>query len=103
LDHVTVPVQLWASAYSGNGMTLDGVSPANVAAINRDLPAPHEFHVVENATHYAFLAPCHPQPNQTVSVLCLDAPGFDRVEFHHTFDSEVLAFFRAHLLEGAAQ
>ncbi len=97
LQHVTVAVQLWASSYSGDGTTLDGVSPTNVAAINRDLSAPHDFHVVQNATHYAFLAPCRPQPNQTVSIICLDAPGFDRAEFHRTFDDEVRAFYRAHL------
>jgi predicted dienelactone hydrolase len=103
LRHVTVPLQLWASAYSGDGITLDGVSPANVAAIDRDLPARHEFNVVENATHYAFLAPCRPQPDRTISAVCLDAPGFDRTGFHHMFDDGVRAFFRAHLHEGAEQ
>jgi predicted dienelactone hydrolase len=94
LQHVTVPVQLWASTYSGNGTSLDGVSPANVAAVSGGLPAPQDFHVVENATHYAFLAPCRPQPNQTISAICLDAPGFDREAFHRTFDDAVRAFFR---------
>jgi predicted dienelactone hydrolase len=103
LRHVTVPVQLWASSYSGDGTTLDGVSPTNVAAINRNLFVPHDFHVVQNATHYAFLAPCHPQLSQTVSIICLDAPGFDRAEFHRTFDDEVRAFFRAHLDKPAEQ
>ena len=101
LQHATAPVQLWASTYSGNGTTLDGVSPANVAAINRDLPGPHEFHVVEDATHYAFLAPCRPRPDQTVSASCLDAPGFNRAEFHRAFDDRVQAFFRMHLDEAA--
>jgi predicted dienelactone hydrolase len=103
LQHVTISVQLWASTYSGDGTTLDGVSPANVAAINRDLSAPHDFHVVENATHFAILAPCRPQPNQTVSAICLDASGFDRAKFHRTFHHEVLAFFRAHLDEAAGR
>lgn len=80
---------------------LDGVSPANVAAINRDLPGPREFHVVEDATHYAFLAPCRPQPDPTISAICLDAPGFDRAEFHRTLDNRVQAFFRTHLDEAA--
>jgi predicted dienelactone hydrolase len=103
LGHVSVPLQLWASTYSGNGTTLDGVSPANVAAVDRDLSAPHDFHVVENATHYAFLAPCRPQPTQTLSAICLDPPGFDRVGFHRTFDNEVRAFFREHLGEAAGR
>jgi predicted dienelactone hydrolase len=102
LRHVTAPIQLWASVYSGNGMGMDGVSPANVAAIDRDLPLAHEFHVVENATHFAFLAPCRPQPGRTVTAICLDAPGFDRAGFHRMFDAATLAFFRTKLHEGAA-
>ena len=52
---VTVPVQLWASEHGG-----DGVSPGSVAAIASNLPAPHEYHGVPNAGHFAFLAPCSP-------------------------------------------
>jgi predicted dienelactone hydrolase len=103
LQHVTVPVQLWASAYSGTATTLDGVSPGNVAALDRDLPPSHEFRVVENATHFAFLGPCRPQANQTVSLTCLDAPGFDRVKFHRAFDDAVRSFLREHLPGTAAQ
>ncbi|MBV8650381.1 MAG: dienelactone hydrolase [Alphaproteobacteria bacterium] len=101
LRHVTTPIQLWASVYSGNGMGMDAVSPANVATIDHDLPLPHDFHVVENATHFAFLAPCRPKPGQMVTALCLDAPGFDRAAFHRIFNAEVLAFFRAQLPKGA--
>jgi predicted dienelactone hydrolase len=35
---VKVPVQLWASEYGG-----DGVSPESVAAVDRSLPAKHEY------------------------------------------------------------
>ena len=38
---VKVPVQLWASEHGG-----DGVSREGVAAVDRSLPARHEYHVV---------------------------------------------------------
>jgi predicted dienelactone hydrolase len=52
---VKVPVQLWQSQRGG-----DGVSPESVAAVNRNLPAQHEYHTVPNAAHFVFLAPCPP-------------------------------------------
>ena len=52
LKEVRLPVQLWASAYGG-----DGVTPESVAAVRRDLPAPPDWHIAANAAHFAFLAP----------------------------------------------
>ena len=89
---VKVPVQLWASERGG-----DGVLPHDVAAVNANLPAKHEYRVVANAGHFAFLAPCPPALVLERPEICVDAPGFDRVAFHRQFDADVLTFFQAHL------
>jgi len=56
-----------------------------------------EYHVVPNAAHFAFLAPCLPALARELPEICTDRPGFDRVAFHRQFDVEVLAFFRKRL------
>jgi predicted dienelactone hydrolase len=93
-SNVSVPVQLWASARGG-----DGVSPESVAAVNSELPRQHEYHVVSNAGHFAFLTPCSPALATKRPELCTDAPGFDRVAFHQQFDADVVTFFRTHLMQ----
>ncbi len=89
---ITVPVQLWGSERGG-----DGVTPESVAAVNRELPGPHEFHLVPNSAHFAFLFPCPPALAVDLPQICTDAPGFDRVAFHQQLDAAVVAFFRSHL------
>jgi predicted dienelactone hydrolase len=89
-----VPVQLWNTQHGG-----DGVAPEDVAAVDKSLPAPHEYHLVPNAGHFVFLTPCPPDIAQQRPQLCTDPPGFDRVAFHKQFNAEVLAFFRANLLK----
>jgi predicted dienelactone hydrolase len=89
---VKVPVQLWASERGG-----DGVLPHDVAAVDGNLPAIHEYRVVSNAGHFAFLSPCPQAAAKELPELCVDAPGFDRVAFHQQFDANLLAFFRRHL------
>jgi predicted dienelactone hydrolase len=93
---VTVPVQLWASERGG-----DGVLPAVVAAVDKNLPAPHEYHVVPNSAHFAFFSPCPPAMAAEVPEICSDAAGFDRVAFHRQFDADMLAFFRAKLTKAS--
>jgi predicted dienelactone hydrolase len=93
---VTVPVQLWASARGG-----DGVTPEMVASVEQHLPAKPDYHVVANAGHFAFLAPCSAAVARAVPEICTDAPDFDRVAFHQAFDADVLAFFRQHLVDKA--
>ena len=86
---VKVPLQLWASQFGG-----DGVAPPTVTTLAGLLPRKPDFRIVPNAVHFSFLTPCPPRAKSDV---CTDAPGFDRVAFHKMFDTEVLAFFRAHL------
>jgi predicted dienelactone hydrolase len=90
---VEVPVQLWASEHGGDGVSLD-----SVAAVERSLPAKHEYHVAPNAGHFAFLIPCPPTLARDRPEVCTDAPGFDRAAFHKELNTEVLAFLRTHLV-----
>ena len=89
---VKVPVQLWASERGG-----DGVLPHSVDLVDSNLPARHQYHVVPNAGHFAFLAPCPPALVTELAEICVDANGFDRVASHTQFDAAALAFFRTHL------
>jgi predicted dienelactone hydrolase len=86
---VKVPVQLWASE-RGNPF----VTPESVAAVDKNLPVKHEYHMVPNSWHEDFLL-CPPVLAKDPG--CADAPGFDRAAFHKEFNAAVLAFFRAHL------
>jgi len=90
---ITVPVQLWASEYGG-----DGVLPHSVDVVNGGLRADHEYHVVPNAGHFSFVAPCPPALAQAAPEICADATGFDRSAFHRQFNVDVLAFLCRHLL-----
>ncbi|MFG5410574.1 dienelactone hydrolase [Piscinibacter sakaiensis] len=89
---VGIPVQLWASALGG-----DGVSLADVQAIQRALPAPPAFQVVAGAGHFAFLAPCTDAFREEARRLCEDPPGFDHVRWHATLNAAVVAFFDRNL------
>jgi predicted dienelactone hydrolase len=92
---VRIPVQLWATELGG-----DGVLPHSVDIVDRNLPAGHEYHLVPNAGHFAFVAPCPPELAAQFPYICTDAPGFDRVAFHVKFNADALAFFRAQLMKG---
>ena len=97
LKDIKVPLQLWSSERGG-----DGVLPDEVAAVAAHLPVKPEFHLVANSAHFAFLTPCPEAMAKRRPELCVDAPGFDRVAFHQDLNSQVLAFLRRHLVEGAA-
>jgi predicted dienelactone hydrolase len=92
LKDIKVPVQLWSSEHGGAGVSVEGV-----AIIDHGLPVKPDYHVVPNAGHWAFLAPCSPAQTQAFPQSCVDAPGFDRVAFHRQFNADVLAFFQKHL------
>jgi predicted dienelactone hydrolase len=90
---VKIPVQLWASEFGG-----DGVLPHSVDIVDKNLPTKHEYHVVANAGHFAFLAPCPPAMVAELPRLCVDQGGFDRAAFHRQFNADALAFFQAQLM-----
>ena len=89
---IRIPVQLWGSETGG-----DGVEPQDVAKVDANLASPHEYRVVPNSRHFAFLTPCPPEAAARKAEPCVDPPGFDRAAFHKEFDASVLAFFRANL------
>jgi predicted dienelactone hydrolase len=80
LKEISIPVQVWASERGGAG-----VSVKSVGNVLRRLPAGTEYHLVANAGHFAFLAPCTAGQTQSSPDICLDAPGFDRIAFHKIF------------------
>lgn len=91
LAPIKSPVQLWSSEKGG-----DGVLPHDVAAVDANLHAPHEFHLVRKAGHFAFFL-CPPGLKAARSDLCADQDGFDRAAFHQEFNAAAVTFLRKHL------
>ena len=92
LSGVRVPVQLWRPEHD-----VLASHPYNAEAVYRALPVKPDYRVVPGAGHFAILAPCTPPQAQAVPRLCNDAPGFDRVAFHQSFNADIVAFFETHL------
>jgi predicted dienelactone hydrolase len=92
LSAVRVPVQMWRAAEDRIA-----VDQWSTAIIRRELPTPPDEHVVPLAGHFAFLAPCSDALAAAAPEACVDASGFDRAEFHRTFNETLIAFFRARL------
>ncbi len=92
LKGVSIPMQLWASAQGG-----EGVTPASVEALRQSLGAAPEYQVAESAGHFAFLAPCSAAQAESQPAICQDEPGFDRQAFHRDMNARVAAFFKARL------
>jgi predicted dienelactone hydrolase len=92
LSAVTVPIQLW------RGDSDEILPHPNYAQTVYDrLPVKPEYHVVPNAGHFAFLAPCSQSLAAMVPEICHDPEGFDRTAFHREFNPAVVAFFKAKL------
>lgn len=98
LKGITVPVQLWSSDPAQNA---DGLSGCCAAAIIQRLPVQPDYHVVEHAKHFSFLATCTPKETEAAPAICTDASGFDRADFHRRLHGDVVAFFRKHFAESA--
>jgi predicted dienelactone hydrolase len=92
LAEVKAPVQLWAAEF-------DHVLPVAdyAAAVRANLPVAPDFHLVANADHFDFLAPCSEALRQRAAEICASRPGFDREAFHVQFNQAVVAFFDTHL------
>ena len=88
---IKVPVQIWASELGGDGVFLRDVAPLDV-----NLLAPHEFHVVRNAGHFAFFL-CPPALVQSAPDLCTDQSDFDRAVFHKEFNAAAVKFLQENL------
>jgi predicted dienelactone hydrolase len=88
LAPIKVPVQLWVTELGGDGVFLRDTAP-----LDTNLAAPHEFHVVRNAGHFAFFL-CPPGLAKAEPVLCTDRSGFDRAAFHTEFNAAALKFLQ---------
>ncbi|HEY1797673.1 MAG TPA: alpha/beta hydrolase [Stellaceae bacterium] len=88
LAHITVPVELWEA--QNDRIVVNGI-------IGPELPKPPELHVVSNAGHFDFLAPCTPDLAARIPEICESSPDFDRAAFHEGFNRQVTAFFAAAL------
>jgi len=88
---IAVPVQLWASELGGDGVFLRDVAP-----LDANPPAPHDYHVVRNAGHFAFFL-CPPALAPTYPDLCTDPNGFDRAAFHKEFNAAAVKFLQDNL------
>lgn len=87
LGGVTMPVQLWQAG-------ADEILPAPfyVEPVRAALPRSPEFHRVEAAGHFDFLAPCNESLARAAPMICTSAPGFDRAAFHARLNAEVVRF-----------
>lgn len=94
LKEIKIPIQLWSSDPAQNA---DHLSGCCAAAINQRLPVKPDYHFVENAKHFSFLALCTPKEAQAAPAICTDAPGFDRADFHRKMHVDMIAFFHRHL------
>ena len=88
LKNVKVPVQLWRAE---NDVLVP--HPRYAEAVRLALPEAPDYHVVPNAGHFDFLAPCSDALASIAPAICTSSAGFDRAAFHVGFDSEVVKFF----------
>ncbi|MDB5946006.1 MAG: putative lipoprotein signal peptide [Ramlibacter sp.] len=92
LKNVKVPVQLWRA---DNDLLVP--HPRYAEAVRLALPQTPDYHVVANAGHYDFLAPCGTALASMVPAICTSAAGFDRAAFHASFKAAVVSFLNTAL------
>jgi predicted dienelactone hydrolase len=91
---VHIPIELWDAQQ-------DPIVEDSPAIIRDLLPTPPKEHVLANAGHFAFLAPCDPGMKAYFAQaaergqldICADPVGFDRIAFHEQFNAGIVAFF----------
>jgi len=96
LKDVKVPVQLWRAE---NDVLLP--HPRYAEAVKLALPQPPDYHVVADAGHYDFLAPCSSSLAAIAPAICTSAVAFDRAAFHASFNAAVVNFLTRTLAAGA--
>lgn len=92
LASVRIPVLLWGAADDRHQP-----SPWYEDHIRDALPLAPEYRVEAEAGHYAFLPPCSARMLKSAPRICVDAPGFDRADFHRRLNAELIRFFQANL------
>jgi len=74
------------------------VHPWNAERIAQMLPTPPEYHVLDGAGHFVFLAPCPTALASRLAIICTDPPGIDRTAIHVRLNAEMIDFFRRRLV-----
>jgi len=89
LSGVSVPVELWVA--SNDEIARDATLVRSL------LPSPVEYHLVSNAGHFSFLAPCSAMLLRQAPEICADPQDFDRSGFQREFAAKIGAFFQTNL------
>lgn len=90
LENITIPIQIW----QGDKDTFVPYE-TNSKLINQHLKNKADLHLVANAAHVSFLAPCG---ILAFTPICDDPVNFQREKFHDEMNSIVLEFFEKNLL-----
>lgn len=98
LSEVRIPIQVWSAER-------DRVVDSSASTVRKLLPNEPEFHPIANAGHFSFIQPCGWVMHGIITVMtwfgteaiCSDPDGFNRQQFHQTFNIEVTRFFRREL------
>jgi predicted dienelactone hydrolase len=96
LKNVKVPVQLWRAE---NDLLVP--HPRYAEAVRLALPLAPDYRVVANAGHYDFLVPCSSALAAIAPSICSSAAGFDRPQFHASFNAAVVTFLNKTLKAGS--
>ena len=95
LANVTADVQLWSGGLDDSVPT-----ETNAALIAQRLPKAPEMQLIEKAGHFSFLTVSCTEGFKNEApveyeMICIDAEGFDRNEFHESMARQVVQFFDA--------
>jgi predicted dienelactone hydrolase len=92
LSKVDIPLQLWRAE---DDRILP--HPWYAETVRLSLGAKPDHHVVPNAGHFDFLAPCTDRLAAMAPQICVSQPGFDRAAFHRRFNADVIGHFKKFL------
>lgn len=92
MSRVQMPVLLYRA---GSDQSLR--APYHAEHVHGLLPVAHQYKVIENLHHYAFLSPFPDSIAATVGEPAQDLSGFDRRMFLDEINGEIVGFFREHL------
>ena len=90
VQHVRIPMQIWASQHGG-----DGVTPESVRLLAKNLRNTPDLVITPKTNHYAFIHPCTPALAAMEKEICTkDEVGFDRKAAHQQWNAQMANFFK---------
>lgn len=92
LKKVGIPIQLWRAE---DDMIVP--HPWYAEQVRVSLPREPDYHVVAQAGHFDFLAPCSEKLSALAPQICASDKAFDRSAFHRHFNTSVIAHFTKYL------